>query len=111
VPPLSTFILREGDRGEEVRRLQTYLQTVAGSYPALPLIRADGIFGPRTREAVEAFQRQFGLPVDGIVTALDFDTIAGVYADLTQGATRQPGQYPGAIQGIPAPQGGGENEQ
>lgn len=110
VPPLATFILREGDRGEEVRRLQTYLRTVAASYPAVPLIEADGIFGPRTRAAVEAFQRQFDLPVDGIVTALDFDTIAGIYVDLTEGLARLPGQYPGRIPGVPTTQGGGANE-
>lgn len=55
-------ILRTGQRGEEVRRLQEDL-TAAG-YPCGP---ADGIFGPRTTSAVQDLQRAHGLVVDGLV--------------------------------------------
>ena len=56
-PPM----LRVGSRGAAVRTLQARL---AGR--GAP-IAADGIFGPRTGAAVQAFQRSSGLQVDGIV--------------------------------------------
>ena len=56
-----------GATGQKVRQLQEQLNTIAGSYPALPRIGADGIYGERTRDAVEKFQSIFGLPVTGIV--------------------------------------------
>lgn len=55
-------------RGEDVLWLQTRLQ--AGGWPrgVASLVRsADGLFGPRMAEAVEALQRGCGLVVDGIV--------------------------------------------
>jgi len=52
----SAVVLRVGARGAAVRDLQTALG-----------IDVDGAFGPSTLRAVEAFQRDTGLPVDGIV--------------------------------------------
>ena len=40
---------------------------ISQSYPAIPRITPDGIFGPATREAVEVFQSVFGLPVTGVI--------------------------------------------
>lgn len=54
--------LREGDRGNEVRKVQEKLKQW-GYYTG----EADGIFGPKTAEAVRSFQRKNGLTVDGIV--------------------------------------------
>lgn len=50
--------IKRGAQGEAVRLLQQYLK-----------IPADGIFGPATEKAVEAFQAQHGLTADGIVGA------------------------------------------
>lgn len=52
--------LAQGSRGEAVRDLQVRL--ASAGYAADP----DGIFGPRTRAAVMAFQRESGLAADGI---------------------------------------------
>lgn len=49
-------MLRKGDRGEDVKRLQSALG-----------ITADGIFGANTEGAVRAFQIMHGLVGDGIV--------------------------------------------
>ncbi|WP_282104979.1 MULTISPECIES: peptidoglycan-binding protein [unclassified Crossiella] len=49
-------ILREGVRGDDVRLVQTRLG-----------VAPDGIFGPKTAEAVRGFQRARGLVADGIV--------------------------------------------
>ena len=47
--------IRRGDRGVDVKILQDALHLIP-----------DGIFGPLTQEAVETFQREKGLAVDGI---------------------------------------------
>lgn len=52
--------LRRGDHGEAVRDLQAALS--GAGYP----VAIDGAFGPLTQEAVERFQRDAGLAVDGI---------------------------------------------
>ncbi len=59
-------VLRQGSRGEEVRRLQRNLNAAIGR--RYGTIAADGIFGPRTKQAVERYQKDFQLKsVDGIV--------------------------------------------
>jgi GH24 family phage-related lysozyme (muramidase) len=55
-------MLREGSNDQHVKRLQALLAG-KGFAPG----GVDGQFGPKTRAAVEAFQRARGLEVDGIV--------------------------------------------
>lgn len=52
------MVLKLGSIGNEVKALQEKLN-----------LKADGIFGPLTEEAVKDFQRSNGLEVDGIVGA------------------------------------------
>ncbi len=59
--------LRVGSRGRSVAQLQTALNRISQSFPAIPKLRVDGIFGPGTEAAVRVFQRVFGLTEDGIV--------------------------------------------
>lgn len=54
----SPVILRSGDKGAAVRRLQAALG-----------VPQDGSFGPETLRAVREFQRDAMLPVDGVVGA------------------------------------------
>ena len=54
-------LVREGSSGEDVRSVQ-YLLTAQG-HP----VTVDGIFGPLTKGAVEAFQAAHGLAADGVV--------------------------------------------
>ena len=56
-----------GSSGNKVRQIQEQLNTIAGSYPALPNVTADGIYGEATQNAVREFQRVFNLPVTGVV--------------------------------------------
>ncbi|MFR8428272.1 MAG: peptidoglycan-binding domain-containing protein [Roseburia inulinivorans] len=63
-----------GSTGEKVRQIQEELARISRSYPAIPTVTPDGIYGPATREAVEVFQRVFGLPVTGVI---DF-TVPGI---------------------------------
>jgi N-acetylmuramoyl-L-alanine amidase len=55
--------LTEGASGESVTDLQTRLLAVGVS----PITDPSGSFGPSTRAAVEAFQRQRGLRIDSVV--------------------------------------------
>lgn len=59
--------LQSGSRGQQVSQLQYMLNVMAEYVPSIPPVAVDGIFGPRTRESVLAFQRFAGLPEDGIV--------------------------------------------
>lgn len=73
-----------GATGQKVRQLQEQLNTIAGSYPALPRIGADGIYGERTREAIEKFQSIFGLPVTGIVDYPTWYKIQEIYVAVSR---------------------------
>jgi flagellar protein FlgJ len=57
-------VLKLHDRGDEVRKLQTLLNSTLKPSPNLT---ADGIFGLRTDQAVKQFQIIKGLKPDGIV--------------------------------------------
>ena len=60
-------LLREGDRGEHVQALQYMLAMLAEFDNALLPIQVDGIFGPRTTQAVRQYQSAAGLVPDGLV--------------------------------------------
>ncbi|MCI8399072.1 MAG: peptidoglycan-binding protein [Oscillibacter sp.] len=72
-------VLTEGSEGEAVRTVQEQLNRIAGNFPAIPKVAADGIYGPATREAVEAFQRIFHLPQTGSVDFGTWYEISGVF--------------------------------
>lgn len=78
------YNLQQGATGMKVRQMQEQLNAIARSYPALPFIAADGIFGPRTKEAVEIFQQVFGLPVTGIVDFTTWYKISQIYVGVTR---------------------------
>ncbi len=54
-------LLHRGDRGDSVVVLQKYLDVLLTDRK----IGRDGIFGPRTEEALRTFQARQGLTVDG----------------------------------------------
>lgn len=95
VVPFSGVVLRLGSDSEDVRLLQQYLNYIAMSFTSIPTVDVTGYFGPRTREAVIAFQEQFGLPVNGTVGAITWNAIIDIYSDLYNGARLSEGQYPG----------------
>lgn len=88
-------ILKEGMSNEEVKRLQEYLTFINQTYPNIPAVNNTGYFGPITRSSVLAFQRQFGLPQNGLVGAVTWNEIAGLYSDLKYGFDKRPYQNPG----------------
>ena len=70
-PFLDRITIQEGDRNAAVEQLQRALVDRG----LLPPESVDGDFGPMTRGAVEAAQRQLGVEANGIV---DADTRAGL---------------------------------
>jgi len=88
--PTPPPVLRSGSQGEEVWQLQERLQAL-GYYTSA----VDGQFGPGTRTAVIAFQRQHGLDADGIVGE---GTKAVLYSESAQPKpTAPPTQVPTAV--------------
>ncbi len=56
-----------GASGSAVEQVQFWLNTLAQYDSAIPSVKVDGVFGTATANAVRAFQRKYGLTVDGIV--------------------------------------------
>lgn len=76
--------LRRGSSGPSVVVIQVELNRISQSYPALPkLATVDGIFGSRTEASVEAFQRIFGLTVDGVVGKATWYELVRLYTAVT----------------------------
>lgn len=94
--------LREGSTGPGVQLLQYFLAIVGEYYDQLPrwqVDQIDGVFGPRTREAVEAYQRMMGLTVDGIVGRTTWNTLVSTYQSVL---AVQPDQgFLGEVAGLP----------
>ena len=75
--------LRAGSRGRSVAQLQTALNRISQSFPAIPKLKVDGIFGPGTEAAVRAFQRAFGLAEDGVAGRQTWYEAERVFAGVT----------------------------
>ena len=71
--PVESFV------SQPVRSLQTMLRVLAEDDRRLPTVVPDGIYGPSTMQAVSAFQRQYGLPVTGIVDQTVWEAIVKAY--------------------------------
>ena len=78
------YNLDTGASGDKVMQMQEQLNTIAAVYTKIPTIDADGIFGPRTKEAVRAFQSVFGLPQTGIVDFRTWYKISQIYVGITR---------------------------
>jgi len=70
VPPFGGVLIRNGSRGDDVRRIQGCLNSLNNAG-----LNADGVFGPLTEAAVRNFQTRFGLNSDGLVGPLTWNAI------------------------------------
>ena len=73
-----------GSSGQNVYQIQKQLARIAKAYPAIPSIVPDGIYGPKTKAAVEKFQAVFGLPVSGVVDYNTWYEISNIYVAVTR---------------------------
>ncbi len=91
--PGTTLI--QGARGNAVLALQEYLNEISLVYTDISPVTPTGNFGPNTRAAVLAFQREFGLPQTGAVDRATWNRITQVFVQVREGAQPSFGQYPG----------------
>ena len=78
-------VLRQGSRGEDVKTVQRKLKRW-GYYDG----NVDGIYGPKTKEAVKYFQRKNGLTADGIVGKKTFEAL-GMMEQANAGGSQSSG--------------------
>ena len=78
-------LLRPGDTGIDVANFQYYLSYLSRFYNTIPSVAIDGVFGDNTLQAVQAAQRTFGLPVDGIVGRQTWNTVYRAYVGAVAG--------------------------
>ena len=83
-PPFPGIILQNGSQGSEVTFIQERLRFISIYYKNIPTIQVDGIYGPATTSAVNAFQKMLGLDVDGKVGNQTWQKINEVYYELNQ---------------------------
>lgn len=74
--------LRLGDVGEEVRIIQNRLNRISANFPNIQKVIPTGIFDADTERAVQEFQRQFNLAVDGVVGKATWYRIAFIYNNV-----------------------------
>jgi len=92
--PMADGVLREGERGADVRQLQERLNAVGARDAAGRVLGTDGEFGQRTEDAVRSFQRARGLEVDGLagpetLRALDAAVRARAASPMADGVLRE----------------------
>lgn len=78
------YNLTIGSSGDKVRIAQEQLITISEVYSAIPTITADGIYGPKTAEAVRRFQSIFGLPQTGVIDYRTWYKISQIYVGITR---------------------------
>lgn len=83
------YVLDIGASGDKVRQMQEQLNVIAGAYPLIPKITADGVYGPATAESVRVFQSVFGLPETGTVDYRTWYKISEIYVGVSRIAELQ----------------------
>ena len=86
--------LRAGSTGSAVEQVQFWLNTLAQYESALPSLAVDGRYGAATASAVRAFQRRYGLTVDGVVGRETWNAIYNEFRSI-QSDNGTPNAYPG----------------
>ncbi len=94
--------LAEGDTGIEVAVVQYYLRVIAEFNQTIPPVTPNGVFDEQTRNAVLAFQREYGLPETGEADEETWNRLASVYIGLIASAESSSGSiaaevFPGTL--------------
>ena len=87
-------VLKQGSTGSEVEQVQFWLSTLAQYESRIPSVTVDGIYGSGTAAAVRAFQRLYGLTVDGIVGLTTWTELYDQFRSI-QSDNGTPNAYPG----------------
>ncbi|MEA4832349.1 MAG: peptidoglycan-binding protein [Oscillospiraceae bacterium] len=78
------YPLKYGSSGDDVKKMQFFLDKISVFYPTVAPVSIDGKFGSGTKNSVMAFQRTFGLAQDGIVGAETWNQITNAYRGIGQ---------------------------
>ena len=87
-------VLKQGSTGSEVEQMQFWLSTLAQYESSIPSVTVDGVYGSGTAAAVRAFQRRYGLTVDGIVGLTTWTELYDQFRSI-QSDNGTPNAYPG----------------
>ena len=87
-------VLRTGSTGSAVEQLQFWLNTLAQYESSIPSLTVDGVYGTGTANAVRAFQRKYGLTVDGVVGRATWTEVYDQFRSI-QSDNGTPNAYPG----------------
>lgn len=92
---LSDGVLRQNERGPAVTALQQSLNLLGGTNKDGHSLKADGLYGRSTQEAVENFQLWSGLPTTGIAdrATLDAVRVQAGFAAARQAMGQPPGPH------------------
>ncbi|MDE5599988.1 MAG: peptidoglycan-binding protein, partial [Oscillospiraceae bacterium] len=82
--PQYPITLQLGSQGLAVRYAQYYLNIIALFIDALEPIPVDGKFGVQTQQAVENFQRYYGLEPTGIIDRNTINKLVDVYLGIVE---------------------------
>lgn len=91
------YIVREGQRGANVRTVQSILALLSTFYEEIDPVDVDGIFGPATTQAVRQFQQLMGLSVDGLVGRATWDSLQDEYEGAQEDISGVEDPYPGVL--------------
>lgn len=94
--------LSEGSTGEYVELLQYILMVVGAFYNELPNVapeQIDGVFGPRTRQAVISYQKMMQLPETGAIDRDTWTALVSTYRSVLK--VRPPEEWLTGVVGFP----------
>lgn len=83
-----------GESGSEVSLLQYILSVLSQFYVTIPFLTIDGIFGDETLRAVQAFQREVGLPQTGVVDESTWLALVNNYLGIDTAVLSDPTLFP-----------------
>lgn len=78
------YDLTIGSSGQKVLQLQEQLNVISDSYPLIPKIAEDGIYGNATADAVRTFQKIFDLPQSGVTDFRTWYKISAIYVGVSR---------------------------
>ncbi len=90
--PYPGSVLGIGSQGNNVLRMQQYMNIIVERYPCIPKTLENGVYGTETQNTVLACQDQFGLFTDGIIGANTWNKLMSIYNNMIgEGKPEYPG--------------------
>lgn len=81
------YALNIGATGDNVRKIQTQINSISNNYPALPKVAVDGIYGQQLAISIRKFQEIFNMPVSGVVDFATWYKLSQVYVAVERMAS------------------------